>query len=399
LPPVKFKIGMMIRLIVAIGIGVLLGLYAPEFINRVVITLSGIFGSFLLFVIPLMILAFVTMGIADLTKGAGKLLAFSAALAYSSTVITGSLAYLGAVRIFPRFIDASLLTNLSEKADSGLHPYFTFPIPPIMAVTSAIVLAFILGVCISRKRATLPGSTLYNIFSELSEAITSVLRGIIIPFLPIFICGTFVNLTVSGSTFVILSVLWKVFLTVIIFHLLYLLFVFSVAGFVTGRRPFRMMKNQIPGYLSAFGTQSSAATIPVNLQCAEANGVSKEIGHFVIPLFANIHMPGSMTTITCCVTAVLLMFDLPIKMSIIVPFILTLGFAMMASPGAPGGSIMSALPFLPLVGIASDSTYASLLISLYLTQDSFGTACNVSGDNAMAAIIDMVNNKFIKQKS
>jgi Na+/H+-dicarboxylate symporter len=344
-----------------------------------------------------MILAFVTMGIADLSQGAGKLLAFSAILAYGSTVITGTLAYLGAVSLFPSFIDPAAFQNLGSPDQGTLAPYFTFPIPPILAVPSAIVLAFILGVSISMKKGTVLGTALYDFANELSEVINMVLHGIIIPFLPIFICGTFVNMTVGGQTFLILGVLWKVFLTVIVFHLAYLIFVFTASAIITRRKPWKMIRNQVPGYLSAFGTQSSAATIPVNLECAEANGVSREIRHFVIPLFANIHMPGSMTTITCCVTAVLLMYDMDHSVALVATFIGTLGIAMMASPGAPGGSIMSALPFLPLVGISSDGALASVLISLYITQDSFGTACNVSGDNAMAAVIDTVNDKYIRQ--
>jgi Na+/H+-dicarboxylate symporter len=172
---------------------------------------------------------------------------------------------------------------------------------------------------------------------------------------------------------------------------------FFISGAIGKKNPFIMMKNQIPGYLSAIGTQSSAATIPVNLDCAERNGVSKEIRNFVIPLCSNIHMPGSMITITCCVTAVLLMYGMPHSLALIVPFIMTLGIAMMASPGAPGGSIMSALPFLPLVGVASDSAIASLLIALYITQDSFGTACNVSGDNAISMTVDTIYKKHIQK--
>jgi Na+/H+-dicarboxylate symporter len=145
------------------------------------------------------------------------------------------------------------------------------------------------------------------------------------------------------------------------------------------------------------GTQSSAATIPVNLKCAEADGVSSEIRNFVIPLCANIHMAGSMITITCCVTSVLLMYNMQINIGVILPFIMTLGIAMMASPGAPGGSIMTALPFLPMVGIASDSAIASLLIALYITQDSFGTALNVSCDNAISVIVDTIYQKHIKK--
>ncbi|MDR2487573.1 MAG: dicarboxylate/amino acid:cation symporter [Clostridiales Family XIII bacterium] len=393
----KFTLGLVPRLLIAIGLGVLFGSFAPEPVNRLIITLSGIFGSFLKFVIPMMILAFVTMGIANLTSGAGKLLGFTAAIAYGSTLAMGTVAYLVAINLFPHFINASVLDAIGDPEAGMLSPLFQFPIAPLLEVPSAIILAFILGLCISMKKGKGIGTALYDLFSEFAHVIEMVLHGIIIPFLPLFICGTFVNMTVSGQTFAILSVLWKVFLTVIILHLLYLVVAFCISGSIVKKNPFRMLKNQVPGYLSAIGTQSSAATIPVNLQCAERNGVSAEIRNFVIPLCANIHMPGSMTTITCCVTSVLLMYEMPSNMGMIIPFIMTLGIAMMASPGAPGGSIMSALPFLPMVGVASDSAIASILVALYITQDSFGTACNVSGDNAISAIVDRLNDKFVRK--
>lgn len=385
------------KLLIAIVVGVILGSYAPEALNRTVITASGLFSSFLRFVIPIMILAFVTTGIADLSQGAGKLLIVTVGIAYGSTIVAGSIAYSVAITLFPQFITSSVIDSIGDPEAGMLTPYFTIPLNQIMDVTAAIALAFMLGICISAMRDRNSGTMLHRFFRELSEAVNMVLSSIIIPLLPLYICGTFVNMTISGQTFAILNVLWKVFLTVIVLHLCYLLFLFIVSGAISQKSPIMLMRNQIPGYLSAIGTQSSAATIPVNLKCAEADGVSAQIRNFVIPLCANIHMAGSMITITCCVTAALLMFQMPITLSLIVPFILVLGIAMVASPGAPGGSIMSALPFLPMVGIASDSSIASLLIALYITQDSFGTACNVSGDNAISVVIETIYQRYMKR--
>jgi Na+/H+-dicarboxylate symporter len=394
----KLRIGLVGKLLIAIGIGILFGLFAPEPVNRLIITASGLFSLFLKFVIPLMILAFVTMGIADLTQGAGKLLCITGGIAYGSSLVSGSLAFLTAINLFPHFMNPSLLSSIGDPEAGMLAPFFTIPLAPLLDVTSAVILAFILGLCISSMRGRELHDALYKPIGEFSTIINAVLRTVIIPLLPLYICGTFINMTVSGQTFVILNILWKVFLTVITLHLSYLLVLFLVSGGISKKNPFTLIKNQIPGYLSAMGTQSSAATIPVNLKCAEADGVSQEIRNFVIPLCANIHMAGSMITITCCVTAVLLMYNMPIHLGIIIPFIMTLGVAMVASPGAPGGSIMTALPFLPLVGIASDGAVASLLIALYITQDSFGTACNVSGDNAISVVIETVYRRFIKNK-
>ncbi len=393
----KKGIGLVPRLLIAIVLGIIFGMYAPELFNRAVVTASALFSSFLKFVIPLMILAFVTVGIADLSQGAGKLLGITACIAYGSTLIAGSIAYLVAINFFPSFITRSVVDSIGDPEAGMLSPFFTIPLTPLLDVTAAVAFAFILGICISAMRERKGGAAIYGVLADLSDIINMVLRGVIIPLLPLYICGTFVNMTVSGQTFTILNILWKVFLTVIILHLCYLVFAFFVGGSISGKNPFTLMKNQIPGYLSAIGTQSSAATIPVNLECARADGVSREIRNFVIPLCANIHMAGSMITITCCVTSVLLMYEMPISMTVIVPFIMTLGIAMVASPGAPGGSIMSALPFLPIVGIASDGAIASLLIALYITQDSFGTACNVSGDNAISVVIEKIYQKFINK--
>jgi Na+/H+-dicarboxylate symporter len=209
----------------------------------------------------------------------------------------------------------------------------------------------------------------------------------------VYICGTFANLTYSGQVFATLSIFWKVLVLVIALHLAYLTAFFFLAGTVGRKNPFQLIRNQVTGYLTAIGTQSSAATIPVNLACAEKNGVSKGIRDFVVPLCATIHLCGSIITITSCVVAALMMSGTVYSFTTFFPFLLTLGIAMVAAPGAPGGAIMAALPFLAMIGIPPEGALASLLIALYLTQDSFGTAANVSGDNAIAVIIDALHLK------
>ena len=226
-----------------------------------------------------------------------------------------------------------------------------------------------------------------------------MLQKIIIPFLPVYIAGTFANITYSGQVFSILGVLWKVFCIAIPLQLTYLFVMFLIAGAIGKKNPFMLMKNQIPAYLTAVGTQSSAATIPVNVSCAEKNGVSKQIREFVVPLCATIHLAGSITSLTCFSIALLYINGMNYSLGVYMPFLFILGIAMVAAPGAPGGAVMSALPFLPMIGIAVDSPLASLMIALYLTQDSFGTAANVSGDNAIAVVIDTINSKMHKHPS
>lgn len=398
----KHEIGLVPKLIIAIVIGILIGQFLPESVCRFVVTLSGIFGSFLKFVIPLMILAYVTMGIADLSQGAGKLLLITVLIAYGSTLVAGSGSYFVSSTLFPNFISADALAQIEATAGNSVDSFFSIALPPVIDTLSAVVLAFILGLCMSAMRGKEIGDTLYNSFKDFSTIIDKVLHKAIIPLLPLFICGTFVDMTKSGRTFVILGILWKVFLVVIIMHLVIITIQFAVAGAISKKNPFVLIKNQIPAYTTAIGTQSSAATIPVNLECAKNDGVSEEIRNFVVPLCANIHMAGSMITIVACATAVCLMNGIPIGLHTVVPFVMTLGVAMVASPGAPGGSIMTALPFLYMIfGKDLGNTngpICALMVALYITQDSFGTACNVSGDNAIGVVVESIYQKFILKK-
>lgn len=393
----KKKIGLVPKLIIGIIAGILIGSFAPEFLVKVLVTASSLFSAFLKFVIPFIIIGFVTAGIADLATGAGKLLGVTTGIAYGSTIVAGTLAFIVASLIFPSFIDPSVASQIGDPEAGMLEPIFTIPLSPMVDVTAAIVFSFTMGLGISALRNNDKGEILYNLFQEFQEIITKVLSIIIIPLLPIYIAGTFANITYAGQVWNILSIFWRVYLVVIPLHIVYLIIQFTTAGFVTGKNPLKMLKNQIPGYLTAVGTQSSAATIPVNVECAKNNGVSKEIREFCVPLCATIHLSGSIISVTSFAAAVLMMNGMDHGFSTVFPFILMLGIAMVAAPGAPGGAIMSALPFLPMIGIPSDGGLASLMIALYLTQDSFGTAANVSGDNAIAAVVDHLNKKWSKK--
>ena len=374
----KAKLGLLPKLLIAIVLGIVIGQFFPVWFCRIIVTASGIFSSFLKFVIPLMIVAYVSMGIADLKSGAGKLLLITVALAYGSTLIAGSVSYLVSSNLFPHFMSEGALEKIAATADNSLASYLSISIPPILDTLSAVVLAFVVGLCLSTLRGKTIGNTLYDCMHDFSGIIDQVLHAVIIPLLPLYVCGTFIDMTKSGKTFAILGILWKVFLVVIIMHLVCIAVQFTVAGAVSKKNPLTLIRNQIPGYTTALGTQSSAATIPVNLQCAAA----------------------SMITITACATAVCLMNQLPISIATVVPFIMTLGVAMVASPGAPGGSIITALPFLYMIFGAEagdpNGPICAIMVALYITQDSFGTACNVSGDNAIGVIVETLYQKFIK---
>lgn len=395
------KLGLIPRLIIAIVLGIIIGAYLPfarKEITTVLVTVSGLFGKFLSFIIPLMIVAFVTKGIADLSEGAGKLLLVSVIIAYLSTLIAGTLSYTMAINLFGNFVTPELAEKIQAATADNLTPLFEIPLGPIIDVTAALVLAFMMGLAVSVLRQKGSGDGFYKLINEFNEIIVMVLSHVIIPLLPLFILGNFANMAYSGSVFAILNIFWKIFICIIILHVLYISLMFICAGAYTGRNPFASLRKAIPAYLTAIGTQSSAATIPVNVECNRNIGVTKQIRDFVIPLCATVHLPGSMITLTSCVYTLLSMYDMPHSYGLIVKFIAILGIAMVAAPGAPGGAVMSALPFLPVVGIASDSPMATILISLYLTQDSFGTAANVTGDNAISMAVEKIYYKHIVKK-
>lgn len=387
-----FKIPLALKLVIAIILGVIVGQFGflPEIFFQALKTLSGLFSEFLSFIIPLMIVGLIIPGIAELAEGAGKLLGITVAISYGSTIVAGILAYIIASNLFPLFITSDLANTIQESGE-GATALFSIGLEPMFSVTAAIIFAFMLGLGISWLRARGRGEALMTVFTDFGKVIDLTLQTVVIPFLPFYIFFNFADMSYSGSVFAVMSVFWRVLVTAIVLHLLYLAFMFSLVGAYAGKNPIELMKNQIPGWLTAAGTQSSAATIPTNVAIARKNGVSDQIANFVVPLCATIHLAGSMITITSCLTAILMMYSMPISIGTMAGFIMVLGIAMVAAPGAPGGAIMSALPFLPMVGLTE--AFNQLAISLYITQDSFGTATNVSGDNAIAIIVDAIYKK------
>ncbi|WP_277285478.1 dicarboxylate/amino acid:cation symporter [Sneathia sanguinegens] len=396
----KLKSSLVIRLIFAIFLGIILGNFLPLSFVRIFKTFTSFFGSFLAFFIPFMIIGFVVIGIARLSEGAGILLALTAGISYISTIIAGLFSYTVAFNFYPNLVSTDLVKSLQYTISNNsmlVLPYFTIPLSPALDVTTAIVFAFMVGITISYMRKEKIGETTFNIFNDFEMIVTRILNYFIIPLLPIHIFGIICELTYTGEVFSIIKLFITIYLCIFAMHYIYMLVMFSIAGTISKKNPFRLIKNQISGYLTAVGTQSSAATIPVNIQCGLKNGTSKEIVNFVVPLCATIHLSGSMITITSCVMGVLIMSGINYSLTTILPFIAMLGIAMVAAPGAPGGAIMSALPFLYMINIDSNGPLGALLIALYLTQDSFGTAINVSGDNAIAIYVDEFYKKFIKK--
>ncbi len=383
----KFNFGLLPRIVVAIILGVLIGLVAPEGVVRVFATFTAIFGNFLNFVVPLIILGFIAPGIAKLGKGSGKLLGMATGVAYASTVTAGVLAFFVATTVLPNFMQSGSMSSMEDPETALATTYITLEMPPVFGVMSALILAFLLGI----GMASTGSKTMLSFFDEFQAIIEKTISYIIIPLLPFHIFGIFANMAYGGAVFEILSLFGIVFVMIIILHWCMLLLQYSAAGALKGKNPFAILKIMMPAYFTALGTQSSAATIPVTLRQARKSGANERVADFTVPLFATIHLSGStITLVSCAIGVVLLTGGVPTFGSFF-PFILMLGVTMVAAPGVPGGAVMAAIGLLEIM-LGFDPTMVALMIALYMAQDSFGTAANVTGDGALAHIVDRFTN-------
>lgn len=379
------EIGLLPLVIVAIITGTLAGLFLPEFIVRIFATFNSLFSNFLSFVIPLIILGLVISGIADMGKNAGSMLLITILLAYTSTIFSGLFTYMACSSVYPLIIFENEASNISSTVNMSLSPYFNIAIPPLFDVMTALILSFIIGIGITYSK----GETIKKFFDEFKIIIEKVISAVIIPFLPLFIFGIFLNMSFTGEAFQIMSVFGKVILFIIILSLILLLIQFIVAGLITGRNPFLALKKMLPAYMTALGTSSSAATIPVTLEQVKNNDVNSDVAEFCVPLCATIHLSGSTLKIVGMSLAIMWYDSIPIDFMTILGFIFMLGIVMIAAPGVPGGAIMAAIAVLQSILGFSEQNIA-LMIAVYIAIDSFGTACNVTGDGAISLIV----NKF-----
>lgn len=380
----KIKIGLLGKIITAIIAGIGIGLISPDWTIRIFLTFNGIFSQFLGFAIPLIILGLVTTAIADIGKGAGKMLLLTVAIAYGSTVIAGMLSYITSAAIFPSMIEQSSSLDAITSAEE-LAPYFCVNIPPLMNVMTALVLAFVLGLGL----ATLKTDTLKQAAHDFESIIVKTIKAAIIPLLPLYIFGIFLNMTHAGQVFTILTVFIKIIGIIFLIHIGILLLQFCIAGGFAKKNPLKLLWTMMPAYFTALGTQSSAATIPVTLEQTKKNGVSEDVAGFTVPLCATIHMSGSTLKIVACALALMIMKDMPYDFGMFTGFICMLAITMVAAPGVPGGAIMASLGVLQSM-LGFDQEAQALMIALYIAMDSFGTACNVTGDGAIAIIIDRI---------
>ena len=385
----RIRISLLGKVVIAVAAGILFGQFLPNGIARIFVTFNALFGEFLSFSIPLIIVGLVVPAIGDLGKGAGRLLLLTALIAYGSTIFSGFFPFFSGAAIFPGILPTHTeLTALDNPENAMLTAYFQVAMPPLMGVMTALILSFVVGLGLSH----IQGQTLHGAFADFKEIITKLIEAVIIPLLPLHIFGIFLNMTVSGQVASIINMFIKVIAVIFVLHVLLLLLQFSIAGLVAHKNTLRLLRNMLPAYATALGTQSSAATIPVTLAHVVKNGVRENIAIFTVPLCATIHLAGSTMKIVACAMAILIMADSPIEFSRFAGFILMLGITMVAAPGVPGGAIMAALGVLESM-LGFDETLQALMIALYIAMDSFGTACNVTGDSTIAIIVDKLAGK------
>lgn len=377
------RIGLLTKILIAIVLGIACGLFFPAPLVRVFVTINGLFGNYLGFVIPLIILGLIAPAISELGAGAGKWLAVTTALAYGSTLFAGFMGYAVSMAVLPRVLEGKKVPGLSNPEDALFTPFFKVEMPPVMGVMSALLLAFVVGVALTAVK----GDVVHRGLVEFREIIELVIVKTVIPLLPLYIFGIFCNMTAAGEVWNVITTFLGVIVMVFALTVVLLLIQYGVAGAIAHRNPLRMLKTLLPAYATALGTSSSAATIPVTLRQTVLSGVSEPVASFVIPLCATIHLAGSTIKITCFSLAVMIIYGMPIHTGTIVGFIMLLGIMMVAAPGVPGGAIMTATALLTSQ-LGFNEAQVGLMIATYIAIDSFGTATNVTGDATIATIVD-----------
>lgn len=387
-----YRIPLLVKILIGIALGIIFGLFTPVWGARLCATFSSIFAQLLSFLVPLIIVGFVVPAIADIGRTAGKMLVVTVLLAYGMTLMSGMFSYLTSAALFPSVIAQELgLAMVDNEGGTSVEPYIKLPIPPLMDIMTALILSFMLGLGIAVNGC----DSLRRGFNDFCKIVTSAINGVIIPLLPFYIFTIFVGMSVSGQIGTVLMAFLKIILIIFVMHVVLLLIQYCIAAPFARRNPLSMLRTMLPAYFTALGTQSSAATIPVTLRQTVKMGVSEDVAGFTIPLCATIHLSGSTLKIVACAMALMIMQGVPYNFALFAQFIAVLGITMIAAPGVPGGAIMAALGVLASV-LGFDDQQQALMIALYIAMDSFGTACNVTGDGAIAAIIDRI---FARRKT
>lgn len=374
---------LLFKIIFAILAGALLSQMLPDGLARVFVTFNGLFSNFLGFFVPVLIFALIAPSIASLGQGAGKWLGVTAGIAYGSTVVSGLIAFAVSQTLYPVILAGEDLLDAADVDAGALTSYFDIEMPAPFGVMSGLLLAFMIGIAMAALRTR----TLISAAEELREIVMLVIEKVVIPLLPFYICGVFIAMGKNGNLLDTLSEFAKVLILATVMTWAIVVIQYLLAGAVAGINPFTALRNMLPAYFTALGTSSSAATIPVTLKCAKRNGVSDSVADFVIPLCATVHLSGSMQKIALFAFSVVFMSGMDVGAPVLIGFIFLLGIMMVAAPGVPGGAIMAAVGLLQSQ-LGFTEGQVALMIAAYIAIDSFGTACNVTGDGAIALVVN-----------
>ncbi len=378
----KFKPGLFLKVLAAIAGGALLGLVAPEFLVRIFKTFNVLFAQLLKFIIPLLILGLVTPAIAHVGKGAGKMLLTVMGIAYLSTICAGFFAHLCGSNLLPLYLTAGELSGDAATAKEFL-PYIDLKIPPICDVLTALLLSFMIGVGIIVTDA----GGLRKGFDEFGNIVRLTIERVIIPMLPWYVFTMICEMSAKGVVAVVLGSGAKIILTGVVLSVIYLVIQYCIAGAIAGKNPFKCLWNMLPAYFTAFSICSSSAAIPVTSECTRKNGIPDDIVDFTIPLCSTVHMCGSTIKLAVSSIAVAYLTGTPLPFAVYVHFVLMQGIAAVAAPGVMGGVLMASIGLLEsIMGFSPEQT--ALVMTLYLALDGYGPACNVTGDGAIALIIN-----------
>ena len=378
----KYKPGLFAKVVLAIVLGSALGIVAPDPLVRLLKTFNVLFAQILKFIIPLLVLGLVTPAIANVGRKAGKMLLAVLVIAYLSTICSGFFAHLCSSSLLPHVLNAGELSAETLSAKE-FQPYLEIKIPPVCDILTALLLSFMLGIGI-----IVTGSEpLRKAFNDFGEIIKITIEKVIIPMLPWYILTMICEMGARGVLAVVLGSGFKIILTGFVLTIIYLVIQYCVAGTVAGKNPFKCLWNMVPAYLTAFSICSSSAAIPMTSKCARRNGIREEIVDFTIPLCSTVHMCGSTIKLAVSAIAVAYLTGSPIPFAVYANFVLVQGVAAVAAPGVMGGVLMASVGLLEsIMGFSPDQT--ALVMTLYLALDGYGPGCNVTGDGAIALVID-----------
>ena len=368
------------RLLVGVVVGIIIGLVANETVMQVILTIKTLMGSLISFCVPLIIIGFIAPSITRLKSNASRMLGLALILAYSSSVCAALMSAGAGYAIIPNLSIQAATEGLKELPEM----LFTLEIAPVMSVMSALVFSVLVGLAATWTHA----AVVTQILEEFQQIVLSVVSRVVIPILPFFIAGTFSALAYEGSITKQLPVFLVVILIVMVGHFVWMTVLYGLAGIYSGENPWEVVRHYGPAYITAVGTMSSAATLAVALRCAGKSKVlRKDLANFGVPLFANIHLCGSvLTEVFFVMTVSMVLYGQLPAVGTMVLFCVLLGVFAVGAPGVPGGSVMASLGLIMSV-VGFDSTGTGLMLPIFALQDSFGTACNVTGDGALTLML------------